>query len=240
MGCYSPAASCYDLFQTAEKNYAGEAGILAELIREKQPKARRLLDVACGTGEHARHLAALGFAIHGVDLEPQFIAIAQAKCPTATFGVADMTTLTLPEQYDAVLCLFSSIGYVRTIESLHQTIVRMATHLVPDGMLVVDPWFEPGQLTDRGVQIMTHETDSVVACRVLRTLISGNVSTLEMEYVIGRPEGIERYSERHELGLFTQIEIEEAFRSAGLTVERRRGVLRKRGVYVGLKSSVRA
>jgi 2-polyprenyl-3-methyl-5-hydroxy-6-metoxy-1,4-benzoquinol methylase len=237
MGCYSNAAAWYDLLYAAEKDYAREANVLATLIRDQRPAARRVLDVACGTGEHARHLAATGFSIHGVDLEPEFIAIAKAKCPRATFSVADMTKLEMSEQFHAVLCLFSSIGYVRTIERLNQTIARMAAHLLPEGMLVVDPWFEPGQLTDGCIQIISAETENLVACRVSRTLIVDTTSILELEYVVGRPGGIERFSERHELGLFTQDQIEGAFRAAGLTVERRCGVLRRRGVYLGFAAS---
>lgn len=69
------------------------------------------------------------------------------RCPEATFHVGDMRTLDLPERYDVVLCLFSAIGYVRDEEGLRGTIEHLARHLKPEGVLLVDPWFEPGQLT---------------------------------------------------------------------------------------------
>src|SRR3954463_15826813 len=117
------------------------------MIREAHPGARTVLDVACGTGAHARALIDAGFRVDGVDLEPIFVEIAAAKCPEGSFVVADMTDLELPGRYDVVTCLFSAIGYVRTDGALQSTIHRMAAHLNPGGVLIVDPWFEPGQLT---------------------------------------------------------------------------------------------
>ena len=234
MGSYSGAAKWYDLLYSAEKDYEAEAAVLATLLREVRPGTQRVLDVACGTGEHARHLRALGLSVDGVDLEPEFVAITRTKVPDGKFTVADMATVALPERYDAILCLFSSIGYVRTVERLEQTISNFSSHLVPGGTLVVDPWFEPGQLTDHDVQVISVQADGLVACRVSRTVIVQTTSILEMEYLVGQSTGIERRSERHELGLFTQEQIEASFRAANLAVERRRGVLRKRGLYIGV------
>ncbi len=234
MPSYSEAAAWYDALYSGEKDYAAEADVLAALIRELRPTAKVILDVACGTGEHARHLGALGFEVRGIDIEPEFVAIASAKYPEGKFSVADMTTVALPQRFDAIVCLFSSIGYVRTVERLNQTLARLASHLLPGGVLIVDPWFEPEQLTDGGVRVLSVEADALAISRVHRTVISGAISVLEMEYVIGLPTGIQRRSERHHLGLFTQEQMESAFRAARLEVERRGDVLRKRGVYVGI------
>jgi SAM-dependent methyltransferase len=239
LGPYASAAEFYDLLYGAAKDYRAEAELLASVIREEDPGARRILDVACGTGEHARHLAALGFAVDGVDIEPAFVELARAKCPEGTFRIADMTSLDLGETFDVVLCLFSAIGYVRTTDLLNQTVAHLARHLEPDGLLVVDPWLEPGQLTHGHVSILTGEAEDLVACRVSRTWIEGRVSTLQCQYLIGRPQGVEHLEEMHELGLFTQEEMERAFRGAGLTVRRVEKALRTRGMYVGRREGDR-
>jgi SAM-dependent methyltransferase len=235
MGHYTPAAEYYDLIYGAVKDYRAESELLASLIHERRPGARTVLDVACGTGGHARWLSELGFEVTGVDLEPVFVEMARAKCPRGRFSVADMTELDLGETFDVVVCLFSAIGYVRTVEALGRTLVRLARHLEPEGVLVIDPWFAPGQLTHGNLRMLTGEQEGLVVCRIGRTLIDGVTSTLEMHYLIGRPEGIEHREERHELGLFTQREMEEAFRSAALSVTRLPEVLRTRGIYVGMR-----
>jgi SAM-dependent methyltransferase len=233
LGDYAQAAAYYDLLYASIKDYADEARILAELIREAAPEAERVLDVACGTGQHAMQLYALGFSVDGVDLEPAFVEIASERNPSGTFQVADMMQLALPQRYDAVVCLFSAIGYARTLPGLHDAVARMAAHVNPGGLLIIDPWFEPGELTDRWISVTSGAAGGRAACRMSRTLIDGDISRLEFEYLLGGPEGIERRAEVHELGLFTQAQMEQAFRAAGFSVERRLGLLRMRGVYLG-------
>ncbi len=181
MGDYSKAAEFYDLLHAAEKDYAREAGVLAALIRETSPKAERVLDVACGTGLHALRLTELGFAVDGLDIEPEFIALAQARCPSGLFQVADMTGFALPRKYHAIVCLFSSIGYVRSVPALNATLARMSAHLEPGGVVIIDPWFEPGQLSDRAVAATAHAVDGLAVSRVSRTLLDGQTSRLDFE-----------------------------------------------------------
>ena len=247
MGDYSQAAEFYDLLYSGEKDYDAEAKLLVELIQgsahdatsaaapavSHATPAASLLDVGCGTGAHAQSLIDAGFEVDGVDLEPAFVEIARAKCPEGSFHVGDMRTLDLPDRYDAVLCLFSAIGYVRDEAALTATIERMRAHLKPGGVLIVDPWFEPGQLTSGRISTIVGEGDGITVWRMSRTVIDGAVSRLEFEYVIGTADGIERRSEVHELGLFTQEQMEAAFASAGLSVERRPKALRTRGIYLG-------
>ena len=233
MGDYAQSAEFYDLLYAANKDYAAESTIIAQLIQAAAPTARRVLDVACGTGKHAEGLTALGFAVDGVDLEPRFVAAAAQRCPNGSFRVGDMTELLLPQRYDAITCLFSSIGYAHTPERLNRTLANFVAHLEPGGVVIIDPWFEPGELTDRWVGMVTGAGDGRSVCRMQRTLIDGSTSHLEFEYLVGSPGGIEHLSERHSLGLFTREQMEMAFRAAGLLVEWRDAGLRRRRAYIG-------
>lgn len=237
MGSYEYAAEFYDLLYAAEKDHSAEAGLLASLIREALPSAHTVLDVGCGTGSHARGLIDAGFKVDGVDLEPKFVDLARAKCPEGSFSVADMTKLDLKSNYEVVTCLFSAIGYVRTEDALRAAIRSMRHHLRPGGVLIVDPWFEPGQLTHGHISTLVGKNEDLTVFRMARTLIRNSISRLEFEYLIGSAAGIERRSEIHELGLFTQAQTEAAFRDAGLIVERRPKVLRTRGIYIGRLAS---
>lgn len=233
MSHYSAAAEFYDLLYEGEKNYTAEAELLSSVIRGLQPIARSVLDVACGTGSHARALMDVGYLVDGVDLESSFVEVARAKCPEGEFYVGDMTRLDIPERYDVVTCLFSAIGYARSDSELRSTLAGMRSHLNPGGVVVVDPWFEPGQLTNGWISTLVGKDEDVAVCRMSRTLIEGRTSILEFEYLIGRPTGIERRREIHQLTLFTQREMEAAFAAAGLLVERKPEALRTRGLYVG-------
>ena len=232
MGDYAQAAEFYDLLYR-DKDYDAEAELVRATILAAHPAARSVLDVGCGTGSHARALIDAGFHVDGVDLEPAFVAIAAERCPEGDFRVADMTTLELPRRYDVVTCLFSAIGYVRTEGALRSAVHRMAAHLDGRGVLVIDPWFEPGQLTHGWITTLVGEGDGVTVCRMSRTVVDGAVSRLEFEYLIGTASGLERRSELHELGIFTQAQMEAAYAEAGLVVERKPEALRTRGLYVG-------
>lgn len=233
MGDYAQAAEFYDLLYESRKDYGVEADYLAGLIGAARPGARSVLDVGCGTGSHARCLLDRGFVVDGVDVETAFVAMARAKCPEGAFVVGDMATLDLPGRYDVVTCLFSAIGYVRTEAALREAVLRMRRHLNDGGVLLVDPWFEPGQLAHGRVMAVTGERDGVAVCRVSRTVVDGGLSRLEFEYVIGTPGGLQRRSEVHELGLFTQAQMEGAFAAAGLAVRREPEAWGTRGIYVG-------
>lgn len=233
MGDYSSAAEFYDLLYSSEKDYPAEAELLRAIIHEQAPRATRILDVGCGTGSHARALLDLGFDVDGVDIEPAFVSTARNKCPEGSFWVSDMRALALDGRYDAVLCLFSAIGYVRDLGALATTLERFHAHLNPRGVIVVDPWFEPSQMTNGWISTLLGGNEETKVCRMSRTVIQDRISRLEFEYLIGTANGLERRSEVHELGLFTQAEMEKAFRATGLQVERRPEALRTRGLYVG-------
>ena len=66
---FSVSADYYDLFY-ASKDYREEAATVAGLIWTRKADAVWLLDVACGSGEHGRHLSAdHGFRVDGIDIE---------------------------------------------------------------------------------------------------------------------------------------------------------------------------
>src|SRR5438874_12499220 len=110
------SAELYDAIYSF-KDYAAEAAQVAGLVRAAHPKARSILDVACGTGEHARQLSAsCGFDVDGLDLDAGLLRVAREKHPSGSFFHADMSDFNLETRYDAVLCLFSSIAYLVTLE----------------------------------------------------------------------------------------------------------------------------
>ena len=229
---FSGSAEFYDLIYFTFKDYAAEARQIASLLRSLNPGCASVLDVACGTGEHARHLAADGFAVDGIDLDPAFVRIAQRKHPAGRFFEADMADFHLPHRYDAVLCLFSSIGYVRTLDRVGAALRCFREHLLPGGAILVEPWFPPGALDPTRVARNVGEANGVRVSRVSRVAIEGRLSRLNFEYEITDGTGTRRTSEVHELGLFTPAELLAAFEDAGLAADYDPRGLTDRGLFV--------
>jgi hypothetical protein len=61
------------------------------------------------------------------------------------------------------------------------------------------------------------------------------VSVLDIDYLVGTPQRITRFSERHELGLFTHEEYSGVFHRAGLEVHYDPEGLWGRGMYLGIR-----
>jgi SAM-dependent methyltransferase len=215
---FTASAELYDLIYGQLKDYRAEAAQLATLIRSRSPDARRILDVACGTGEHARLLVQEhGFEVDGLDLDPELVRIARSKLPQGSVYHADMISFALGRTYDVLVCLFSSIGYVLTMDNLGRTLACFRKHVADGGLVIVEPWFAPGVLESGRVYMKTAETPDVVVCRMSHTEVEDRISRLRFEYLIGRRSGIERASEVHELGLFTTDEMAACFAEAGLS-----------------------
>ena len=59
-------AEFYDLMRQY-RNYESECDFADSVIKKRFPKANSVLDVFCGTGEHAIKMARRGYAVTGID-----------------------------------------------------------------------------------------------------------------------------------------------------------------------------
>src|SRR5580692_3568612 len=108
---FDASAEFYDTIYGTFKDYNAEATKIANLLRAIDPRFKTVLDVACGTGEHARLLTQAGYSVDGLDINAAFVRIAQRKNQSGRFVEADMSKFELSHRYEVVMCLFSSIGY---------------------------------------------------------------------------------------------------------------------------------
>jgi SAM-dependent methyltransferase len=199
------------------KDYARECARLRNLIDGEVSGAGTVLDVACGTGGHARFLKN-HYQVDGVDINERYLQAAQARNPTGTYTRADMIDFNLGKTYDAVICLFSAIGNVGTVDRLERAVACMARHVRLGGVLIVEPWFTPDKWSPGGVFIYAGEIGVEKVCRMSLSGREGNLSILQFHYLRGTPTAIEHYSERLELALFTRENMTRAFEFAGMQV----------------------
>ena len=130
---FKDLARYYDLIYSG-KNYKKEVAVVTALICQfKRSAGNDLLEIACGTGGHARYLRN-HFHVVATDNNPQMLRIARRKVKGVTFKQADMIDFDLGRQFDVVACLFSSIGYVKTLGNLKRTLRNFAQHLKPGGV----------------------------------------------------------------------------------------------------------
>ena len=231
---FSQSAADYDAIYHW-KNYEREAEALLGLIRQHSRRpVRTLLDVACGTGQHLAFLRE-HFAVMGLDLDPGLLAVARQCCPETEFVEADMVSFDLGQHFDAVTCLFSAIGYVKTVPRLGQAVRSMARHLEPGGVLIIEPWFGPDSWHVGTVHAVFVDKPGLKIARMSISEREDRLSCNEFHYLVATTDGVRHFTERHELGLFTQEEYTQAFSASGLDVMFDFDGLTGRGLYIGTR-----
>ena len=136
MTAYGSCAKYYDAIYHWKDYRAESQRLHALLLAEGVPDGARLLEAACGTGTHLSHLMAW-YRASGFDGSPEMLALARAKLPPEVeLWLADMTSVRVREPVEALLCLFSSIGYLHGEDRLSAAARAFAQALVPGDYLV--------------------------------------------------------------------------------------------------------
>jgi SAM-dependent methyltransferase len=227
---FAKSATVYDVCYSI-KDYAAEARILRRILAERRPKATTLLDVACGTGRHIEHLRRW-YEVEGVDINEELLAQARRRCPDVPFHRADMTDFDLGRQFDVVTCLFSSIAYVRTRTNFVRALESMRAHLRPGGVLIIEPFFPPDRFWTRTITANYGEAEDIKVAWMYTSELQGDLGVLDIHFLVGTPERVEYFRERHEHGLFPDELYVRTFVHLGLTIEFDEEGLRSRGLYV--------
>ena len=111
----------------------------------------------------------------------------------------------------------------------------MSQHLLPGGVVLVEPWFTPNQWHPGRVFTTQVNIPDLKIVRMSLSSQKGTISIIEFQYLIGTPKGIVSDVEILELGLFTKKEYLDSFRSAGLKVTHDPIGVYGRGLYIGVK-----
>jgi SAM-dependent methyltransferase len=198
-------AALYDLFY-ADKPYEQEARFVHECLQRYGSRpARRLLELACGTGRHARALAGLGHEVVAIDRSEPMLACARGGrdapgAPPVSFLLQDMRTLELsPPPFDAAVCLFDSIGFVQTNEAILQVLAGVRRHLRPDGLFVFEFWHAPAMLRRyEPVRVRRWPGPHGDIVRVTETRLDVPKQLAEVRYTIFEPAADGRFERTEE------------------------------------------
>jgi SAM-dependent methyltransferase len=115
----------------------------------------RVLDLACGSGDHARRLASRGLDVLGVDIAVSLVAhcremAAREDLATIRFEQGDMRELAYEGTFDALLLLSGSFGFFDDATN-RDVLSRMARSLKASGQVLIDV-FDPAQMVVRPPQ----------------------------------------------------------------------------------------
>ena len=219
------------------KDYLDEAVRLQNLIiKYLESEGNSLLDVACGTGLHLKNLKD-DFSCTGVDISKSMLKIARKNAKGVTFKEADMKTLRLGKQFDVIICLLSSIGYVKTAASLEKTIRNFSKHLKKGGLALIEPSHAKSVYVNGEPRITTYNGKDAKIARVNFTKFRQATAVLNMHILIAdRGKDAKYFVDRHELGIFGINNTLRIMKAAGLKSKYlKNGLMPGRELFVGIK-----
>lgn len=144
---YDQLSHDYDRFVNWPNRLAYEIPfLLHQLGTIKKPEGipLRVLDAACGTGQHAIALAKAGMLVAGADLSAEMINVARQNASTAgvsldlrTVGFGSLAATFGAARFDALLCLGNSLPHLLTPHELTTALSDFLACLDPGGLLLI-------------------------------------------------------------------------------------------------------
>ncbi|MCS6969218.1 MAG: class I SAM-dependent methyltransferase [Cytophagales bacterium] len=225
-------AELYDLFYQ-QKPYEAEVDFLHQKLSSYGVK--NILELACGTGSHALRLAALGYSVVATDASADMILQARTKqqqweqsgklpLGRVSFLQADMANL--PEQignnFDSVLCLFDSLGYLVDNATLRKTLQNIYSKLKENGIFIVEYWHGAAMARHyQPVRIRRWQTPEAQVVRFSETTIDYLQQVAQVYFTIHQIFHDGRacvYSEMHRNRFFLVQEMNAFLENAGFQV----------------------
>jgi SAM-dependent methyltransferase len=220
-------ADCYDLLYQV-KDYHVECDLIERLLLAYGGgKIASILDLGCGTGNHALPLARRGFEVTGVDRSEFMLEQARSKATVSgysspdRFYQGDIRTVELEQRFDAALLMFAVLGYQLDNADVTAALRTVRRHLRPGGLLLFDVWHGPAVLfqrpADRARIIPTSDG------KILRTSSSEldtNRHVCTVHYHVWRFAAerlLSETEEEHTVRYFFPLELNLFLESAGFT-----------------------
>lgn len=234
---YRDLAKYYNLVYSY-KDYDKESKKIRKLISKYcKSDGKALLEVGCGTGKHA-HLLSKEFNIIATDISDAMLRIARSNFPDIDFRQADMIKLDIKERFDAIICLYSSIGYVKTKANLKRTLSNFSKQLKTGGVIVIEPWFTKSTYRTGVPSMTTYDSGEIKIVKACTPKIVNGFSVMDLNYLIAeKGEEVRHVVDRHEMGLFEIDETLKTMQDVGFTARYlKNGLMKNRGLYVGVKT----
>lgn len=116
------------------RNLLSRQRFALEMVEAGVPRASKVLDAGCATGEMATRLMRRGYEVWGLDIAEPMIRCARERCPSDRFRVGDVEQMPFRDNtFDAVVCL----GVIEYLDTDERALREMWRVLKPGGRAVV-------------------------------------------------------------------------------------------------------
>ena len=171
------------------------------------PDFRKLVDVCCGMGRHARALSSRGYSVIGIDRDADIISKARQLAGGPNYVIADIREYRPePGAFDVAILMSQSFGYFDAATN-RDVLGRLAASVREGGRIILDLWNHEFFAAHQGEREL--ETASGVVRESKR--IAGDQLFVDLDY----PDGDH---EQFEWQLFSPAQMISLAQSVGLAL----------------------
>ena len=219
---YHGFAEYYDFLYHGIVDYEGDVSFLQRIFRRyTHRRPRSLLDLGCGTGNHALPFLRRGFEVTGLDASGPMLAVARRKARAERLPLrlvqGDMRSFHLGRTFDVAVSMFGAFGYVLPDQDVLGCLRSVRRHLSPDGLFVFEYWHTSG--VRPGIQSWMHRKgEGREILRLSEGQFDAKRSRLAMDFrffVFRDRRILDRFDERHVVRTYTRPEMGRLVRRTG-------------------------
>lgn len=192
----------------------------------------RLLDVACGTGQHLARFRAHA-DVAGADHSAAMLRVAERRLAGVPLHEQRMELLEVPGTFDVVTCLLAGIAYPIGDVRLHQALRRMRRLLRDGGVVIIDPGPSEDDLRHLRSEPLLFEMPGMLVERRTRWNVHRSELLLYHEFRISTAGRRWTLHELHEVTLRDLHAHRVAMERAGLEVRLHQSAEAPRPLLVG-------
>jgi SAM-dependent methyltransferase len=140
---FDELAEYYDILHD-DVDYPAECDLLETVFSRLLPRPpASVLDLGCGTGNHALILSKRGYRVTGIDSSAAMLRVARAKVRGSrsrnpAFVRADMRSFDLGRTFDAAICMDGAFTHLLTDRDILAHLRRVRRHLNAHGVYVFE------------------------------------------------------------------------------------------------------
>jgi SAM-dependent methyltransferase len=185
MSNFNKYSAYYDLLYK-DKNYEAESDYVSRALRNSDASINHLLELGCGSGNHAKYLTNFGFEVTGIERSPQMIEEAKTKnIQNFTAILGDITRFDLNKKFDAAISLFHVISYVTDNDALINCFKNVYNHLNPNGVFLFDVWFTPAVYSQKpSTKIRRLENSSLSITRIAESTVQYTENIVNVNFEV--------------------------------------------------------
>lgn len=192
MSVFAAYSRYYDLLYR-DRDYAGEARYVVDLVNRHAPGAKTAIELGCGSGGHARELATLGLRVHGVDKNAGMLEVAEAKLDSVEpevrarmrFTQGDARSVRLGMKADAVISLFHLMSSQSSNADLTAAFATAREHVATGGLFIFDCWYGPAVVIERpSVTLKRLEDVAVSITRIAEPTMDWAQNIVDVNYTV--------------------------------------------------------